>query len=775
MAYGLIAFTGPHSVIYTVNPDGSQLTEHANDPIAIAEYGPTFSPDSSKILFDGYQRGAVNGGANYDVYTMNADGSGIQNLTTSVADVASGFSQFNARWSPDGSRIVYDGDDGLYVMNANGSDQTRIAQGQDGSWSPDGTRLAFDGPGANVYAIFPDGSGLRQLTQSPVENIFPRWSPDGTQIAFVRGADHDYMLSAMNADGTNLTVVADLQTDGNVGAPVWSPDGTTIALDAFRNGTYDIYSVKVDGTRFTDLTNDTTADENDPVWSPDGSKLAFSKSSVLSTQADNTGSFEVYVMSPDGSDVQELMPGFLVGGFWLSWQTAPPATAALPTSPSQYAGSIDAAVGDGTDLWLVTCTERCGQDAGVPGAGTIQLLASHGDVVSTGCATPVDAIGALEHDGGDLFALGFAADTVTRLRADTGDVVWSTDLRGVDTQTPDPAFLPENVTVSADSVWVSSDRGGIAQLDRATGQLLQVLHLLPDATDDVAWSAGSLWVAEALAGLWRLAPDGHILAKVRLTGAQGTVLQVGSVVATTQGVWVTGGWAKPVVDAEGTSGYVATDTFVLALIDPATNTVAFSTDIPQGVGMTVIDDALWLVGGDGQTVYRADSSGITPISPDLKPGDRVLAITSAGVWIVDSDGVVSLQPLSPGSPPDVRPPAECTGGCWSQGPEGVWVKAVLANAGFALTGDTGSALVGRDETSEFYISTTPLGPPLAGLVDAGYSKVQEIDGHPVLGDGVRLVWEAEGRRVWVELGPRQDSQLPTGESLIRLFRATSSA
>ncbi len=447
----------------------------------------------------------------------------------------------------------------------------------------------------------------------------------------------------------------------------------------------------------------------------------------------------------------------------------------LPTPPSQYAGSIESAVGDVTDLWLVTCTERCGQDAGVPGAGTIQLLASHGDVVSTGYASTVDAIGALEHDGGDLFALGFAGDTVTRLRADTGEVVWTTDLRGVDSQTPDPAFLPENVTVSADSVWVSSDRGGIAQLDRATGQLLQVLHLLPDATDDVEWSAGSLWVAEALAGLWRLTTDGDILAKVKLTGAQGNLLQIGSVVATSQGVWATGGWGKPFADAQGTSGYVATDTFALALIDPATNAVAFSTDLPQRVGMTVIDDELWLIGADGQTVYRADSSGITLISPELGPGDRVLAMTSAGAWIAGSNGVVSLQPLPPSSSPDVQPPAECTGQCWSQGSEGVWVKAVLANAGFALTGDSGSALVGTDETSQFYISTTPLGPPLASLADAGYSKIQEIDGHPVFGDGVRLVWEAAGRRVWVERSPKEDSQLPTGQSLIRLIRATSSA
>lgn len=317
----------------------------------------------------------------------------------------------------------------------------------------------------------------------------------------------------------------------------------------------------------------------------------------------------------------------------------------MPAPSLQYTGNVEYAVGDGSDLWLMTCATSCG--GGPPGAGTIVSLSSVGGVVRPAYARRVDSIGALGHDGGDLFALGFSEDTVMRLRADTGEVVWTTDLRGVDSTTPDPAFLPENVTVSADSVWVSSNRGGIAQLDRATGRLLQVLHLLPEATDDVAWGVGSLWVAEALQGVWRVAPDGRILAKVRLTGAQGNVLQVGSVVATSQGVWATGDWAKPFVDSQGTHDYVATDSFSLALIDPETNTVVFSTDLPQGVMMTVIDGALWLIGADRQTVYRADSSGISRITLTLKPGERVLAVTSAGVWITDSNDVVSMQPFLP--------------------------------------------------------------------------------------------------------------------------------
>ena len=54
-------------------------------------------------------------------------------------------------WSPDGGRIAFDslrdGNGEIYVMNADGSGQTRLTDdpGFDGSasWSPDGSRIAF--------------------------------------------------------------------------------------------------------------------------------------------------------------------------------------------------------------------------------------------------------------------------------------------------------------------------------------------------------------------------------------------------------------------------------------------------------------------------------------------------------------------------------------------------------------------------------------------------------------------------------------------------------
>jgi WD40-like Beta Propeller Repeat len=123
VANGLIAFSCGYHVC-SVMPDGSAFTDLIKpyDPnLVLAAYSPVFSPEGDKIAFRGYTKAGGHtstGGANYDLFVMNADGSGLANLTKSPEDVETGFGQSFAQWSPDGSMIAYEGDDGLYVMNA---------------------------------------------------------------------------------------------------------------------------------------------------------------------------------------------------------------------------------------------------------------------------------------------------------------------------------------------------------------------------------------------------------------------------------------------------------------------------------------------------------------------------------------------------------------------------------------------------------------------------------------------------------------------------------
>jgi Tol biopolymer transport system component len=359
---GLLAFSG--GGIYTMRPNGSDITDLTGGygaEIVVAAYDPQWSPDGTRIAFRGYPRGGPTpgGGANYDIYTMDADGSGIRNVTTSPEDIATQPSQGSPAWSPDGSKIAYEGDHGVFVMNANGSDQTKIAGGGYPSWSPDGSRLVTvigAGKGDNLYAVAPDGAGLTQLTTGPASEQVPAWSPDGTRIAFVRSEDHASSVWIVNADGTGEVEVASFP-NGYPYRPIWSPDGRTLIFDvqvsesAGTNGhpdfNYDIYSVGADGTGLVDLTPTGDRAENAPVWAPDGTKIAFEATDTLNSE--NSGTFDIYLMNPDGTGEHRLTTGQHAGGFDLAWQPVPidgnePAQTVTPSpSPANVGDPVIAA------------------------------------------------------------------------------------------------------------------------------------------------------------------------------------------------------------------------------------------------------------------------------------------------------------------------------------------------------------------------------------------------------------------------------------------------
>ena len=100
-------------------------------------------------------------------------------------------------WSPDGRKLAFvsrrDGNSEIYVINADGSGQENLTQhpARDShpSWSRDGRKLAFvsrrDG-NSEIYVMNADGSGLRNVTRAPSNDLRPAWSPDGRAIAFVK-------------------------------------------------------------------------------------------------------------------------------------------------------------------------------------------------------------------------------------------------------------------------------------------------------------------------------------------------------------------------------------------------------------------------------------------------------------------------------------------------------------------------------------------------------------------------------------------------------------
>ncbi|MBN1437840.1 MAG: PD40 domain-containing protein [Anaerolineales bacterium] len=168
--------------IYKVQSDGNspkRLTDEFSD-----DWSPSWSPDGTRIAFlsrrGGYMGGptpeskcGISSGCGYPkTYTMKSDGTDVKLLIDAPA------TDWRAKWSPDGSRIVLvserDGNPEIYIVNPDGSGLVRLTDNryEDSSpvWSPDGTRIAFTSKRngfLNIYVINADGTGEIQLTRNP--------------------------------------------------------------------------------------------------------------------------------------------------------------------------------------------------------------------------------------------------------------------------------------------------------------------------------------------------------------------------------------------------------------------------------------------------------------------------------------------------------------------------------------------------------------------------------------------------------------------------------
>jgi pimeloyl-ACP methyl ester carboxylesterase len=211
--------------IWVMNADGSEQRNITNAPLD-SDVQPTWSPDGTRIAFSRVDERRVNDERHYesDVWAINADGSGLVNLTGMAA-----YDTYLAPvWSPDGSRLAFTGEDNnIWLVGADGSGlapltdniDEDVLQNQRVSWSPDGTRIAWarrrsavgEGPRVgDIFAVEADGSGQTQLTDGSLDASMPVWSPDGEQIIFTSGFQGLRQTVVMGADGANPTLVADL-------------------------------------------------------------------------------------------------------------------------------------------------------------------------------------------------------------------------------------------------------------------------------------------------------------------------------------------------------------------------------------------------------------------------------------------------------------------------------------------------------------------------------------------------------------------------------------
>lgn len=300
--------------------------------------GAAFPGKNGKILFADDRFTDENPEGDWEIFSVNPNGSGLTQLTSNAVQ------DHGPTGSPDGEKIAFfsdrdpvaDGDYDIYVMDADGSNHASVTVGSARdlfpAWSPDGKRLAFSSvqfggePGTTdgeIFVVNTDGTGDRvQLTDNSATDLLPDWSPDGRRISFVSHRDGNSEVYVMNANGAgekNLT-----RNPAYDSFPSWSPDGRRIAFETQRDkGTYtdvnrEIYAMDANGRNPVNLTRDPIALDSIPAWSPNGRKIAF-KSGLRVVAGEVDPNDAIYVMNADGSRQTARAGGIPIYTFPLDW------------------------------------------------------------------------------------------------------------------------------------------------------------------------------------------------------------------------------------------------------------------------------------------------------------------------------------------------------------------------------------------------------------------------------------------------------------------------
>ncbi len=282
--------------------DGSEATITTTNDAS----NPQLSPDGMSIV---YTRTSAAPADNLYIYDLETQ---TERQVTNWAAAGTGANE--ARWSSDGSQLLYvgtaAGNTNVYVLSANATtpqNGTQITADNDvvagsASWSPTTKRVLYDSLANGVMIIDSDGTDAVTVADATFAN--PEWSPDGTRVLLEDpGANDDVWIYDI-ASGTRTNITQNLGAGPTCTQATWSPDGTRLAMVYDDGGgNLDIRVMNADGSYVRDLISGATnylqaAAPLDLIWSSDGNYVYFEGT-------DGGGDQQLYRISTDGSVVEE--------------------------------------------------------------------------------------------------------------------------------------------------------------------------------------------------------------------------------------------------------------------------------------------------------------------------------------------------------------------------------------------------------------------------------------------------------------------------------------
>jgi Tol biopolymer transport system component len=284
---------------------------------------PAWTPDGARLAFQSNRNGA------YQIWTVNADGSGERRVSRGEAD------DRHPTWSPDGRQIVFDaGDDRtreIWVMDADTGVRRQVtslgAFSSFPSWSPDGRRISFflyrDGT-MDLWTVNVDASAPRALTSGLAAERSngctfachaAAWSPDSETLAF-SGGDQRRVLTLLLGENDPLQVSAGEQ---QAHFPWYLPDGRLAYVEEHvtpGEAWTDVWAIDPAGRKPPELLLQRLRLQGPYELSPDGERVAF--------HSPAGGNFDVYVADLTAPGAREALQARAAGAIVPGLDEGPP-------------------------------------------------------------------------------------------------------------------------------------------------------------------------------------------------------------------------------------------------------------------------------------------------------------------------------------------------------------------------------------------------------------------------------------------------------------------
>ncbi len=331
------------SAIWTMHGDGTDLVELVVAPESEDPNGHnsidaiSWSPDGKHIAYSLTQisqEEPVRG----QIWIVSSDGSEHTLVLETKEHAYAVLNQIT--WSPDGLQIFYvfhccdllsnNIPSALWKINIDGTDRTRLTDGNGYSWSPDRTQIVYKRViertlsnresywVGQVWTMDAAGNNRRKIREHGT-SFGPVWSPDGSRIAvevISTSVDGDRYkeLSAFNAQGRhnrlldNVTYELANPNDSQPTGFSWSPDSDQIAYIDYKDKENVLTLVGVDGSSKRHLAS-LGRPSTFPVWSLDGTRIAFAPATVEPYKNGNlyTGG-GLWTINPEGTILRRLTP-----------------------------------------------------------------------------------------------------------------------------------------------------------------------------------------------------------------------------------------------------------------------------------------------------------------------------------------------------------------------------------------------------------------------------------------------------------------------------------